>query len=148
MPLLLVGVLAVIAFLLLEGNAAGADTSGNYSASLVAFAQAIAKAEGFGLAGRIPTLANNPGDLKIPGWTGQTLGSGISVFPSPSVGWDRLYRQLQLIVDGQSAQYNLTDTIGSMAVKWTRTDPTTWALIVASNLGVTADTYLSSVLGG
>jgi hypothetical protein len=151
MPLLLILLLAGIAVVVFEGSALAAssgDTSGNYSSSIVAFAQAIAKAEGFGVPGAIPTLANNPGDLIIPGWTGQKLGSGISVFSGVNEGKDRLYRQLQLIVNGRSGEYTLNDTIQSMAAKYTKTDPTTWAVIVAWNLGVTADTPLSDLLGG
>lgn len=150
MPIFWIVVLVGIGVVVFEGVAlaAGPDTSGNYPDSVVAFARAIAKAEGYGQPGAIPTVANNPGDLKIPGWSGQTLGSGISVFTTRNDGWDRLYRQLELIVAGLSTQYTLNDTITSMARKWTATDPTTWALIVSSTLGVSSDTPLSQVLGG
>jgi hypothetical protein len=149
-PWLVIGILIFVSALVFKGSlmASTGNTSGNYSGEIVAFAKAIAKAEGFGIPGKIPTLANNPGDLEIPGWMGQKLGEGISVFSSANEGWDRLYRQLQLIVNGESVEYSLSDTIQTMASKWTKTDSTTWALIVSSTLGVSADTPLSEVLGG
>lgn len=150
-PWLVIAVLAGVAVIVFEGSAlaaSSANTSANYPVSVVAFAQAIAKAEGFGIPGKIPTLANNPLDLVIPGWTGAKLGAGISVFPSANAGWDRGYKQLEFIVRGTSDVYTLDDTIQSMASKWTKTDPTTWALIVSSNLNVAADTSLRDVLGG
>jgi hypothetical protein len=150
MPWGILVILIIAAVIVFESSALASvgNTSGNYPSSVVAFAQAIAKAEGFGVPGKIPTLANNPGDLVIPGWTGARLGAGISVFSSPNEGWDRLYKQLNLILAGRSAQYSLDDTIESMAAKWTRTDPTTWALIVSSDLGVPANTSLGPVFGG
>jgi hypothetical protein len=150
MPVILIAVLVLAAIVIFEESALakGPDTSGQYSPGIVAFAKAIARAEGFGVPNAIPTLANNPGDLVLPGWTGEKLGSGISKFSTINDGWDRLYRQLQLIVNGASVNYTLSDTIQSMAGKYTRTDPTTWALIVSSELGVSASTPLSEVLGG
>ena len=111
-------------------------------------AQAIARAEGFGVAGAIPTLAHNPGDLVIPGWEGDTLGSaGISVLPDDQTGWARLYHQLQLIVDGRSHVYSLDDSISDMADKWTTTDQEAWANNVAGALGVSPDVTLREILG-
>lgn len=121
------------------------DTAGN---KVQAMAAAIARAEGFGVPLAIPTQANNPGDLKIPGWPkDKQVGEGISVFPSVTEGWSRLYRQLNLIVNGQSKVYTLGDTINSMAVKWTGSDNAlAWANIVASTLGTETDALLSEVL--
>ncbi len=114
---------------------------------LYKFAQAIAKAEGFGLAGAIPTRAHNPGDLVMPGWMGETLGTeGISVFASDADGWARLGQQLRLIRDGHSQQYQLSMTIAEMAAKWTRTDQSAWALAVAQALGVSVNATLDTLL--
>lgn len=152
MPWIVLIVVVVIAGIVYEGYAmklSGLDTTADYTPSIVAFAKAIAKAEGFGVPGAIPTLANNPGDLVIPGWTGEKLGSaGISVFSNPNDGWTRLYNELQMIVNGSSSIYSPEDTIDSMAVKWTATDPESWALIVSSTLGIPSDTTLQSALGG
>lgn len=110
------------------------------------FAHAIAKAEGFGIPNAIPTRAHNPGDLVIPGWTGAKLGENISVFDSDLEGWNRLYHQLQLIIDGASRVYTLNDTIASMASKWTKTNQAAWAATVASELNATPDVPLLYLL--
>lgn len=123
--------------------------TGVASPSIVRFAQAIARAEGFGLPGVIPTLAHNPGDLKIPGWSGPTMGQGISVFANDADGWDRLYRQLMLIVSGKSHIYSLSDTISTMAAKWTSpTEAAAWGSNVAAVLGVPESSTLRELIGG
>jgi hypothetical protein len=114
-----------------------------------ALAQAIATAEGYGVDGAIPTLANNPGDLVIPGWTGQTIGSeGIAVFSTPAEGWARLGHQLTLISSGASRVYQRSMTIADMANKWAPgAQAAGWAANVANSLGVTTDTTVDSILG-
>lgn len=117
------------------------------SVQIQALALAIEKAEGYGIPGAIPTVANNPGDLVVPGWTGAKLGSaGISVFSSYEEGKNHLYYQLQLIANGQSHIYTLDDTISSMAKKWTATAQDNWANIVSGELGVSSDTTLRDIL--
>src|SRR6266571_4632113 len=121
--------------------AAIATTALPFEPKLNAFARAIARAEGFGLAGAIPTRAHNPGDLVIPGWTGASYGAEhISVFDSDTEGWAQLAHQLWLIRDGQSQQYHLAMTLAEMAAKWTRTEPQAWAATVAEALGVSVTT--------
>lgn len=116
-------------------------------------AQAIAHAEGFGVAGAIPTLAHNPGDLVMPNWKGPKMGAeGISVFPDDGTGWAALEHQLTLIRTRQSHVYVPSMTIQDMAQKWTATQQLEWANNVADFLranGRTAsiDTPLSAVLG-
>jgi hypothetical protein len=115
-------------------------------------AQAIAHAEGFGVAGAIPTRANNPGDLVIPGWTGGSLGAeSISVFANAGDGWAALYAQLQRIIDGRSSVYTLDDTFGEFADHWTGTDVSAWTsnvlgYLVTMGYGVTIDTPIAAVL--
>ncbi len=116
------------------------------SPKILEFAQAIAKAEGFGVPGAVPTKAHNPGDLVIPGWLGQILGAGISVFETDEEGWGHLYHELGMIFVGSSHVYNLDMTILDMAKKWTMTDQVSWADNVASHLGVSVDTTLREVL--
>jgi hypothetical protein len=109
----------------------------------------ISRAEGFGKAGAIPTLAHNPGDLVIPNWQGQKMGGeGISVFASDLEGWNRLKYQLYLIGSGQSHVYSLNMTIADMAAKWTRTDPGVWATNVARSIGTTTDVTLGDLFAG
>ena len=120
----------------------------NYSPKVRAFADAIARAEGFYVAGSVPQRARNPGDLKIPNWTGPVLGEGISVFESVDQGWNALYRQLQFIIDGRSRVYNLDFTIRDMGRKYTATltEQDAWANNVARVLNVPVDTPLWQVL--
>lgn len=122
----------------------GGPTS--YPEPIKRFAQAIARAEGFYVAGSIPQKAHNPGDIKMINWTGPTLGEGISVFQSDDAGWSALYRQLWIIVTGQSSNYYLDMTIDQMAAKWTATQQSSWAKNVAGFLAVDTKTPLVSVL--
>jgi len=117
-----------------------------YPEAIKQLAQAIARAEGFAVPGSIPQQAHNPGDLKVPGWTGPTLGSGITVFADDDEGWNALYRQLYLILTGRSSVYNLDMTITDMAHAWTATQADAWAHNVASVLGVTPSAPLWHVL--
>lgn len=107
-----------------------------YSDNLKAFAQAVAQAEGFYVTGSIPQRANNPGDLK----EGGTTINGITVFDSVDAGWAALYRQLWLIVTGESNYYNLDMTILDMAQMWTATQPSAWAANVGQALNVDPQT--------
>ena len=111
-------------------------------------AQAIAKAEGFGVPDTVPTLAHNPGDLVIPGWSGPSMGAGISVFDDDNTGWQRLYHEIGLIFVGASHVYNLDMTIMQMAEKWTMTDQNAWANNVADFLRVNILTTLRELLQG
>lgn len=123
------------------------NPAGSYSPQIVAFANAIAIAEGSN------PVYNNPGDIRVAGWTGLTFGAGLPQFSSQDEGWNRLYFQLQLIVNGQSAYYSLSDTIDSMSTKYTiglNKTPTVasqnWARTVAAQLGVPSSTQLGTVL--
>lgn len=130
----------------------GLNADTGYLPSVRDLANAIARAEGFGVAGAIPTRAHNPGDLVIPGWTGAKLGAeGISVFVSDAEGWARLLRQIQLIVDGKSRVYSLEMTLSEFAAKWTATEPGAWAqnvirALVTMGHAVSAHTTLDEVL--
>lgn len=135
---------------IIPGARPPADTgsaSSIYSSGIVALANAIAAAEGFGIPGAIPTRANNPGNLVIPGWKGETLGAeGISVFATADEGWKRLYNQLQLIKDGRSRVYTLNDTIATMGAKWAPHDGGNWAANVSRVLQMPLTTRLGDLL--
>lgn len=160
-----IAIIAVILVLYFSSASARSDPVSNNTAnpnyppppSLGSFGDAaieffrigIPKAEGFGIPGKIPTLAHNPGDLVIPNWQGQKLGpEGISVFSSDAEGYNRLRFQLYLIGSEQSANFSLDMTIAQMAQKWTRTDPDNWARIVAGSIGTTTDTTLRDLFQG
>lgn len=154
-----IGVAALLAYLLwkyrpLVGTVTTSESydtddyapgSTNYTAPIKRLGQAIAAAEGFGVPGAIPTVAKNPGDLVLSGWSPTLGGAGIAVFDSVDYGWSRLHRQLQLIVSGASSVYSLDDTIASMGQKWANGDPA-WAANVAGYLGVSVGTPLYQVL--
>lgn len=116
----------------------------SYSPVVQRFAQAVARAEGYGIPGAIPTIAKNPGNLKLPNTP--TLGSGISVFDSIDQGWAALHNQLQLIIDGRSRFYNLDMTIKEMGDTWEADPGDAWARNVASDLGVSLNSPLWQVL--
>jgi hypothetical protein len=156
---------AVIAFALLalywftrpRPLIASVSTSSTFNLGLTSkirkFADAIARAEGFYVAGSIPARSNNPGDLKSPTWTypgeleGQSLGEGIATFRSSNDGWNALYNQLALIVNGESSVYSLDDTIASMGSKWAGAgEGSTWAANVAAYVGAPASSKLYEVL--
>lgn len=122
--------------------------STSYPPAVQQFATAIAKAEGFYVRNSVPARAHNPGSLKVPGWAGPVLGDGISAFDSDGQGWTALYRQLQLIVNGESAIYSLDMTIADMARRWTATttEQGAWATNVARALGADVNDPLWKVL--
>jgi len=98
-------------------------------------AKAIAYAEGFGKLGTVPTRAHNPGDIKVPSWTGEKTGEeGITVFPDDETGWHYLYDELFLIKNGQSHVYNIEMTLEEFANKWTDTQSGDWLANVLARL--------------
>jgi hypothetical protein len=117
----LIVIVAVLAFLAIIGGAV--------AGGIKLFARAIAYAEGFGVPNAIPTVRNNPGDLKLP-----RDGGAISTFPTVADGWDALYRQLQLIVSGRSSYYSIDMTIAAMGRVWTATEQQAWTSNVVSYL--------------
>jgi hypothetical protein len=155
---------AAAGLLLLRSTRANADTTeptgvdimgtlllGTVSPAVASFARAIATAEGFYVPNSIPRLANNPGNLVLPNWTGPTMGSEhISVFSNATEGWQRLYRQLGLIVAGQSRQYSLDMTIEQMGAKWapggSANIPGAWSTNVARVLEVPPTATLRALL--
>jgi len=106
---------------------------------------AIAKAEGFGTPGAIPTLANNPGDLiagpfaTAHGATGAIPAQGgqmIATFPDIATG--------TAATDALVSSKYAGGTLADLSQGWLAgSDPTTqasWADTVASTLGVPVNT--------
>lgn len=124
----------------------GSDTSENKMTKLMV---AIAKAEGFGIPGAIPTRANNPGDLtRSLGYdtTGETLGSaGIVIFVDVPNGWAALEEQLSLIKNGDSI-HKLTDTLLQFAQGYTTTEQDNWANNVSQAIGLDPSNTLQDAL--
>lgn len=112
-------------------------------------AKAIAKAEGFGVKGALPTRLHNPGDMKAvrgyvyPGQVG--IGKGGHVrFRNDAAGWAALTRQLNKILEGTSrytVNMNLRQIGKHYAGNWR-----VWSKNVAKNLRMTPDTSLWEIL--
>jgi len=118
----------------------------SYPSNLISFAKSIGQAEGYGVAGAIPTLYNNPGDLKI-GDIGFGIGpTGITKFDTPDHGWSALYKQLEKIADGTTrAGYTLDMSFSDMANKWAEGDQN-WANNVSAGLGTSSSDQIGNYL--
>jgi hypothetical protein len=123
-------------------GAIGGVTS--YPEPIQNFARAIARQEGFNVAGSIPQRANNPGNLKngVP----HLPGTSITHYTSAGEGWAALHRQLYLILTGGSRYYTLDMSIEEMSRVWTATEQGPWARNVATFLGVQPSAPLWQVL--
>lgn len=119
------------------------------------FANAIAFAEGYMdrsgnvLSANRAARNNNPGDFVGTGDNG-TEG-GYAVYSTPQKGFERLFGQLNLIVNGPHtagliSSVSLDATISDLAYVWTATQQDEWSENVASYLGVTRDTQLRGLL--
>lgn len=125
------------------------------SEKITIFAGAIAFAEGFwNRAGEVlkenrPARNNNPGDFIGDGDNGND--NGYAVYSTIEMGWQRLYSQLEMIVNGphmpgRISGVSLDLTISDLAYVWTATAQDAWSENVASYLGVTRDTPLRGLL--
>ena len=86
---------------------------------VIAFAQAIAKAEGFGVAGALPTRCHNPGDLEV-GDVGYGTDEDKTIFSEDQDGWMALEHQCDLMLTGNSHLYKPSMNILQVA------DCSTW----------------------
>lgn len=115
------------------------------NSKITALAQAIARAEGFGIANAVPTVAHNPGDLVL-GDIGNGIANdaGVTIFASDADGWSALYHELNLIFSGQSAVYSGSFTFATFARIWTGGDNfSAWAANVTSIVGAGPNTTLA-----
>ncbi len=104
-------------------------------------ARAIARAEGWYVAGSRPQALNNPGSLKDPA-TGD-----LRSFDGPISGFSALMRQVRLMALGGSAVYTPDMSLRQVGELYTGGDrPQAWARIVALDLGVTPETPLSELV--
>lgn len=123
------------------------SVSSAVEARVEALGHAIAKAEGFGIPGALPTRAKNPGDMKL-GDVGNGLLTGKTIFSTAQDGWNALFNQIKLIISGNSNYYSVDDTFEQMAATWTGNDsPGSWANTVTAELGVKQSDTLRSFLG-
>jgi hypothetical protein len=102
-------------------------------------AYAISKAEGYGVAGAIPTVRNNPGNIK-------NKAGVIATYPTPAAGWEALYKQVRLMLTGKSAYYKPTMTLEAIAKIYTgEAAYMNWARNVARVLNVQTTTTLAEI---
>jgi hypothetical protein len=113
-----------------------------------AFAEAIARAEGFYVAGSRPQRNNNPGDLMA---NGQFIA-----YSTVSDGWAALLNQVSMMFSGGPGTiYDPSMTIGQVAQYYvdgpnaTGMSPgaSAWAANVANYLGVSTSTTLNNLMG-
>lgn len=113
-----------------DGAAAkgGGFTLGNFDKHVTDFAEGVAEAEGYYVAGSVPQRAHNPGDLG-PGDTGvdaviHAVGSDVSVLApdnGDAQGWNFLYEKLDRVMRGASAVYSPSMTFNEFAEKYVGT---------------------------
>jgi hypothetical protein len=127
------------------GGAVSSGGTASPNPKLQQLAAAIAQAEGFGIEGAIPTLANNPGDLVLGDKGYGTMGAaGITVFASAQDGWNALYHELNLIFSGTSHVYTTAMTFAQVAAHWTQTEVGSWAHNVATYVGASVNDSLAA----
>jgi hypothetical protein len=110
------------------------------SSSTIAIAQAIATAEGGLIPGTFPYRTNNPCDVFVGGST-----AGYSTMAQ---GWQACYNQIDLMVGGGSSIYTPDESISNIAASWApapANNPTNWASIVSSQLGLSPSDPLTAV---
>ena len=107
-------------------------------------AQLIAKQEGYGIPGDVPTRDNNPGDLRhSPHASHEGEGSNdIGEIDTPADGWADLERQLQLYAD---RNMTLRAAIYEFAPP-AENDSEAYLNFVCQGLGVSADTPVAQAL--
>lgn len=146
MPAILIIVAGVIIAVLVVSGDVPAFGGTVPNDKVKAIAQAIAHAEGFGVLNAIPTRAHNPGDLKM-GDIGNGSINGKTVFASDVDGWNALYKQIDLMVSGNSEYYQPSDSWRRIATVWVGTsDYVNWLNTVVSDLGVDADSSLQEYM--
>ncbi len=116
--------------------------------SLPPLATAIANAEGYGVSGAIPTIANNPGNLEI-GDVGNGViqaagGNQITSFPTVESGWNALVNQINKIYNGTSSVYTPDMTLQQFGTTYSGGNPK-YGSTLASQLGVSPSTPLSAL---
>ena len=107
-------------------------------------AQLIAKREGFGITGDLPTRQNNPGDLRhAPGEAHPAdAPNSVGSFDTPAEGWAALERQLELY-----AQRGMT--VGQAIACYappTENDSAEYLQFICDGLGCTPETTMTTAL--
>lgn len=138
--------LALAVFVILPLFASGQTVD---SEKVDTFAHAIAKAEGFGVKGAVPTRYHNPGDIRTfkkgaryPGQVGVNK-HGYVIFKNDEAGFAALRENLRRMASGESKYYGTNMTVTKVA-KLYATGWRTWSKNVSKNLGVPPQTTLKA----
>jgi len=122
------------------------DAARELAGQVSRIAWAIARAEGFLVAGSRPKRNHNPGNL-TQDLTGKAIGrDGLYViYATDEDGLEALKKQVGLMLSGKSKVYKPTMTILEVAERYTTTEQEDWARNVARGLGVSIRTPLKDV---
>jgi hypothetical protein len=113
------------------------------------FAEGIALAEGFYVDGSRAQRNNNPGNLTV-----DTIGKATGmdgmfvVYSNATDGWEALKKQVELILTDASNIYTSDMTLREIGQKYTTTQQLEWSTNVASKLGISIDTPVSTLITG
>jgi hypothetical protein len=138
---------ALLGIIVLYKALGGAIVEGlNTPDNVKRIAQAIATAEGFYVAGSRPARNHNPGDMTAD-LIGKKVGmdGAFVVYSTDDDGWENLYHQIGLWINGGSSHATAQSTISDLSQFYTTTDQTAWAATVANSLGVSLDTPIGEV---
>lgn len=113
---------------------------------VIRLAKAIAHAEGYGPLNNLPTRINNPGDMEL-GDLGYGVQAGKTIFRELDAGWEHLYFEVWLMLNGKSHVYSPNLSLIEIAAKYTGNDnAAAWASIVAQDIGISVNDQLKQFL--
>ena len=103
---------------------------------VIELAKAMAKMEGFGIEGALPTRNHNPGDLRRSKFQ-SFVKDGFAYFPDDKTGWKALVYDLCIKIMGKSTTgITPESSLRDLIYKWTATDQYAYLMFVASKLGI------------
>ena len=106
-------------------------------------AEAIAKEEGFGISGAVPTRNLNPGDIEHAPGEMHNTSSPIGSFSTVEEGWAALERQLQLFAD---RGLTVAEAIYTFAPPTENNSAAYLAYVISELPGCSSDTLVSDAL--
>ena len=129
------------ALVAIGGNMTNEETTAPGGDRVKRIAEAIAVAEGFGRVGAIPTVRNNPGNIRDNSLPGAPIGT----YASLAAGWAALYRQVGGMLGG-SGLYPRGWSLEQVAQRYTgEARYMDWAVNVARVLGVSTKIIFSEI---
>lgn len=121
------------------------------SSAIQLFAEGIALAEGFYVAGSRAARNHNPGNITLDITdTGIGMDGMFVIYANDNDGWDALRKQVMLILTDTSQIYTSQMTLREIGQKYASTstpaEQLNWAINVASKLGIDIDTPVATLL--